>query len=56
MAFVNLPPNPQDIFNSITDRVSKLESGPNSAAYAADTAQSTSIYRIKSGYNCIIYC
>jgi len=38
MAFVNLPPNLQDIFNGIGDRIAKLESGPNSAAYTADTA------------------
>jgi len=38
MAFVNLPPNLQDIFNGIGDRIAKLESGPNSAAYTADDA------------------
>jgi hypothetical protein len=42
MAFVNLPPNLQDIFYSITDRVSKLESGPNQAMSYAVTAQATS--------------
>jgi hypothetical protein len=41
MAFVNLPPNLQDLFYSITDRVAKLETGPNSAQTTADTAQST---------------
>ena len=40
MAFVNLPPNLQDIFNNLSDRIAKLESGPNSAAYTADTASS----------------
>jgi hypothetical protein len=40
MAFVNLPANLQDLFYSITDRVSKLETGPNSAQYTADSAQS----------------
>jgi len=41
MAFANLTPNLQDIFNQINDRLRKLESGPNSAQYSADTAQST---------------
>ena len=41
MAFVNLPPNLQDIFYSITDRVSKLETGPNQAMYTAEAAQGT---------------
>lgn len=39
MAFVNLPPNLQDIFYSITDRVAKLETGPNQAMYTAEAAQ-----------------
>lgn len=39
MAFVNLPANFQDIFYSITDRVSKLETGPNEAMYEAEYAQ-----------------
>ena len=39
MAFVNLPPNLQDIFYSITDRVAKLETGPNEAMYTAEYAQ-----------------
>jgi hypothetical protein len=39
MAFVNLPPNLQDIFYSITDRIAKLETGPNQALYVADAAQ-----------------
>ena len=39
MAFVNLPPNLQDIFYSITDRVAKLETGPNQAMYTAESAQ-----------------
>ena len=41
MAFVNLPPNFQDIFNSITDRIAKLETGPNMAMYYAQSAQAT---------------
>lgn len=35
MAFVNLPANLQDIFGSITDRIAKLETGPNQAMYTA---------------------
>lgn len=41
MAYANLTPNLQDMFNQINDRLRKLESGPNSAQYAADAAQST---------------
>lgn len=41
MAFVNLPPNLQDIFGNITDRIAKLETGPSSAQTDADTAQAT---------------
>lgn len=41
MAFVNLPPNLQDIFYSITDRIAKLETGPNQAMYTAEAAQGT---------------
>jgi hypothetical protein len=41
MAYTNLPLNLQDIVYSITDRVSKLETGPNSAQTSADSAQST---------------
>lgn len=39
MAFVNLPPNFQDIFSAITDRIAKLETGPNQAMYVAESAQ-----------------
>lgn len=39
MAYANLTPNLQDMFSQINDRLRKLESGPNSAAYSADTAQ-----------------
>ena len=39
MAFVNLPPNFQDMFYSITDRIAKLETGPNQAMYTAEYAQ-----------------
>jgi len=42
MAFVNLPPNLQDIFYSITDRIAKLETGPNQALYVAESAQGSS--------------
>jgi len=38
MAYANLTPNLQDMFNQINDRLRKLESGPNSAQYAADAA------------------
>lgn len=38
MAYTNLPPSLQDIFYKIQDRVSKLETGPNSAQYTADAA------------------
>jgi len=41
MAYANLTPNLQDMFNQINDRLRKLESGPNSAQDTADTAQST---------------
>lgn len=39
MAFVNLPPNLQDLFYGITDRIAKLETGPNQAMYYAESAQ-----------------
>lgn len=42
MAFVNLPPNLQDMFYSLSDRIMKLETGPNQAMYTAETAQGTS--------------
>jgi hypothetical protein len=42
MAFVNLPPNLQDIFGSIYDRIAKLETGPNQAMYTAESAQGSS--------------
>lgn len=38
MAYTNLPLNLQDIVYSITDRVTKLETGPNSAQTSADSA------------------
>lgn len=41
MAFVNLPPNLQDMFGAINDRIAKLETGPNQAMYTAQSAQST---------------
>lgn len=43
MAYTNLPLNLQDIVYSITDRVTKLETGPNSAQTSADSAQSTAV-------------
>ena len=43
MAFTNIPPNLQDIFYSITDRISKLETGPSQAMEYAQSAQSTAI-------------
>jgi len=42
MAFVNIPPNFQDMFYAITDRVAKLETGPNQAMYTAESAQGSS--------------
>lgn len=39
MAFVNIPPNLQDMFNGIYDRLSKLETGPNQPLYVAESAQ-----------------
>ena len=42
MAFVNLPPNLQDMFYAITDRIAKLETGPNQAMYTAESAQGSS--------------
>ena len=41
MAFTNIPPNLQDIFYSITDRIAKLETAPNQAMVYAQSAQST---------------
>ena len=43
MAFVNLPPNLQDMFYAITDRIARLESGPNAAMTEAVAAQATSV-------------
>jgi hypothetical protein len=43
MAFVNLPPNLQDMFYAITDRIARLESGPNGAMTEATAAQSTAV-------------
>lgn len=39
MAYVNIPDNLQDMFYKLSDRVAKLESGPNSASADASTAQ-----------------
>ena len=41
MAYVNLPPNLQDMFYTLSDRISKLETGPSEAMYTATSAQST---------------
>jgi len=40
MPFVNLPPNLKDIFYSLSDRIAKLETGPNQAMYEAEAASS----------------
>jgi len=42
MAFVNLPPNLQDMFYALSDRIAKLETGPNQAMYTAEAAQGSS--------------
>jgi hypothetical protein len=39
MAFVNIPPNFQDMFYALSDRIAKLETGPNQAMYTAEAAQ-----------------
>lgn len=54
MAFVNLPPNLQDIFGSITDRISKLETGPNQAMYYAEAAQGSSSQALVEAEQAII--
>ena len=41
MAYTNIPPNLQDMFYSLDDRIRKLESGPSSAASDASDALST---------------
>lgn len=43
MAFTNLPPNLQDIFYNITDRIAKLETGPNQPMVYAQSAQSMAL-------------
>lgn len=43
MAFVNLPPNLQDIFNGIYDRLAKLETGPSQAMYTAVIADNNAV-------------
>lgn len=40
MAFVNLPPNLKDMFDSLGNRILKLETMPNQAAYTADSSYS----------------
>jgi hypothetical protein len=39
MSYVNLPDNIRDIFYNLSDRVTKLETGPNAAMYQADSVQ-----------------
>ena len=41
MSYVNIPPNLQDMFYALLDRIAKLETGPNGAQTTADAAQST---------------
>jgi hypothetical protein len=43
MAYVNIPPNLQDMFYSLADRIAKLESGPSGPQDTADTAQATAV-------------
>ena len=43
MAYVNIPPNLQDMFYSLGDRVAKLESGPSGPQDTADAAQATAV-------------
>ena len=43
MAYVNLPPNLQDMFYALSDRIAKLETGPNQPGYDADAAQATAV-------------
>ena len=43
MAYTNIPPNLQDMFYSLDDRIRKLESGPSSAATDASAAYSTAV-------------
>ena len=43
MAYTNIPPNLQDMFYSLDDRIRKLESGPSSAASDASAAYSTAV-------------
>lgn len=42
MAFVNLPPNLQDMFNNLQDQINKLTTGPNQAMYTAEYAEAQS--------------
>jgi hypothetical protein len=39
MSYVNLPDNLRDIIYTLSDRVTKLETGPNAAMYKADSVQ-----------------
>ena len=43
MAYVNIPPNLQDMFYGLSDRIAKLESGPSGPQDTADAAQATAV-------------
>lgn len=43
MAYVNVPANLQDMFYSLSDRISKLETGPNQAMYTAEYANTNAL-------------
>lgn len=47
MAFVNIPPNFQDMFYALSDRIAKLETGPNQAMYVAEAAQGGSVQALE---------
>lgn len=47
MAFTNLPPNLQDMFNNLQDQINKLVTGPNQAMYTAESAQAASAQAIQ---------
>lgn len=51
MAFVNLPPNLQDMFYALSDRIAKLETGPNQAMYTAESAQGSSAQALSVATN-----
>jgi hypothetical protein len=51
MAFVNIPPNFQDMFYALSDRIAKLETGPNQAMYTAESAQGSSAQALSVATN-----